>query len=40
MGKPDKCVNRGRLCGRKNLPQRRGSDLDKDAVDSTITTIG
>ncbi|MDL5503042.1 MAG: hypothetical protein QSU88_07490 [Candidatus Methanoperedens sp.] len=31
---------RGRLYGRENLTQRRGSDLDKEEVDSTIRTIG
>jgi hypothetical protein len=30
---------RGRLYGRINLTQQRGSDLDRDEVDSTITTI-
>ncbi len=31
---------RRRLYGRINLTQQRGSDLDRDRVDSTITTIG
>jgi hypothetical protein len=31
---------RRRLYGRENLTQRRDSDLDKEEVDSTITTIG
>jgi hypothetical protein len=31
---------RRRLYGRRNLTQRRGSDLDKEEVNSTITTIG
>ena len=31
---------RRRLYGRENLTQRRGSDLDKEEVDSMITTIG
>jgi len=31
---------RGRLYGRENLTQQRGSDLDRDVIDSMIRTIG
>ncbi|MDO8724809.1 MAG: hypothetical protein Q7J35_01915 [Candidatus Methanoperedens sp.] len=36
------CIDgcRGRLCGRKNLTQRRGSDLDRVEANSMITPIG